>query len=364
MSHRFRGFGVVVVVAAGFLAGCGGGSHSSSPTTSGSPTTAVSPTSAGSATTSPQTTSTVPGVGRCRTAQVKADFNVQPPVANQPATQTRVLITLTNTSASSCTVYGYAGIGASVGGSTQSIHVNRVNQPGRPVLVTLKAQTTAFAGAAWTSGSSCTSVANFVLTPPNETTTVPVSLTQPAASNRAVSICTNAGIALGPFEPTAQGVVAFPVTTTPPGVTACVSADLSATFAVIPGSAGAGNVVARIVLTNKSAAPCSTGGYVGLQLLGAGGTQLPTHVERASGSLSVMTVAPGTSVSATARYSPDVAGTGDNQSGMCQPVASSSEVTPPNDTAFVIAQGPGTSVCQQGTMSVSPLQVGSQAGAA
>ncbi|HZB30317.1 MAG TPA: DUF4232 domain-containing protein [Streptosporangiaceae bacterium] len=46
--------------------------------------------------------------------------------------------------------------------------------------------------------------------------------------------------------------------------------------------AAAGNRYAALILTNTSSAPCRTFGYVGLQLIGAAGTKLPTVVIRES----------------------------------------------------------------------------------
>jgi hypothetical protein len=151
-------------------------------------------------------------------------------------------------------------------------------------------------------------------------------------------------------------------TTSAPGPAPCVASGLKGSFLIVPGSAGAGHVDARAVLTNISAAPCTTFGYVGLQLLGASDTPLPTHVVRAPGSEPHITLAPGGSASALARFSPDIPGPGDSQSGACQPVAQGTEITPPNDTHFVVAPGLMSSVCSQGTIDLNPLQAGATAG--
>jgi hypothetical protein len=143
----------------------------------------------------------------------------------------------------------------------------------------------------------------------------------------------------------------------------CVSAGLRGGFTLIPGSQGAGNVVGRIVLTNVGPAPCRTGGYVGMQLLAANGQPLPTTVEREVASVQpVLVVVPGASASATARWSPDVAGPGDSTSGQCQPTATATDITPPNDRTHLVVPGPGTSVCERGILVVSPLQAGANAG--
>jgi hypothetical protein len=116
------------------------------------------------------------------------------------------------------------------------------------------------------------------------------------------------------------------------------------------------------VLTNTSASSCTTFGYVGLLLLGASDTPLPTHVVRVPGSQGAITLAPGASASAVTRFSPDIPGPGDSQSGTCQPVAQGTEITPPNDTHFVIAPGLDSSVCSLGTIDLNPLVAGATAG--
>jgi hypothetical protein len=56
-------------------------------------------------------------------------------------------------------------------------------------------------------------------------------------------------------------------------------------------------------------------------LLGVSGSPLPTHVKSAGGSGHQVVLPPGASATAQARFTPDVAGTGDSQSGACQPQA-------------------------------------------
>ena len=162
--------------------------------------------------------------------------------------------------------------------------------------------------------------------------------------------------------PTTTPTTAAPATTSTTKVAAigpCQPAQLTGSFATIVGSAGAGNIEARLVLTNVSSSICTTEGYVGMQLLGTGGALLPTNVVRVTTSAPVpLTLSPGDSMNAVARYSPDVPGVGDNQSGQCQPIAYTTEVTPPNDTTHLVVNGPATSVCEKGTLSIGPLAAG------
>src|SRR5438045_1436063 len=96
-----------------------------------------------------------------------------------------------------------------------------------------------------------------------------------------------------------------PASTVPP----CTGAQLSGTFSVIPGSAGAGNIVYALRLRNRSAKTCFVSGLAHLQLIGKTGRLLPTHVTPAfRGALTAVMVRlrPGARAKATARFSPDV----------------------------------------------------------
>jgi hypothetical protein len=140
-----------------------------------------------------------------------------------------------------------------------------------------------------------------------------------------------------------------------------VSSELGGSFALVPGSAGAGQIYGLVVLTNTSQTPCTTFGYVGMLLRGSGGVALPTDVVRGPGTEPLITLTPGASASAVAHFSPDVPGPGDSQTGSCQPVATTTEITPPNDTNHIIVAGPNSSVCEQGTMQLQPLRAGTNA---
>src|SRR5947209_6946140 len=89
----------------------------------------------------------------------------------------------------------------------------------------------------------------------------------------------------------------------------CAGGQLAGRFAVIPGSPGAGNISYELTLKNPSA---TTGTVTGLpqgQLLGKTKRKLPTHIRAARpGQLTaiLVTLVPGGSTYATARFSPDV----------------------------------------------------------
>jgi Protein of unknown function (DUF4232) len=129
----------------------------------------------------------------------------------------------------------------------------------------------------------------------------------------------------------------------------CAGTDLKAVFTVIQGSAGAGQISYTLTVKNSSQIPCSVQGTPQGMLLGASGTALPTHVRSSGGGGRRIVLPPGASATAQARFSPDVAGTGDSQSGVCQPVAHAFQLTAA-DGVTEAAIKPPTSVCQQGTL--------------
>jgi hypothetical protein len=140
----------------------------------------------------------------------------------------------------------------------------------------------------------------------------------------------------------------------------CVAAQLSGSFSVIPGSAGAGNIVYRLRLQNRSAQPCFVSGLAGLRLLGKSGRSLPTHVRPAfrPGLTAVRVVLrPGRAAKADARFSPDVPGPGEPQtSGACEPKAYRVRITPPPGGGTLAGRvRPPTSVCEHGGMSLTVL---------
>ncbi len=145
------------------------------------------------------------------------------------------------------------------------------------------------------------------------------------------------------------------VTTTPnvPAAAGCSGSQLSGAFAAVPGSAGAGQVEYALKLTNTSQNPCFVSGIPQAQLLEAGGSSLPTRVVSgapASASAARVSLAPGASAVASARFSPDVPGQGDSGSGPCQPAAHTLGVTPDGGGTVEAPIRPPTSVCEQGRL--------------
>lgn len=130
----------------------------------------------------------------------------------------------------------------------------------------------------------------------------------------------------------------------------CMGTQLAATFALVPNSAGAGQIAYDLTVKNTSASPCSVHGIPRGTLLGATGSALPTNVKSAGGGGRRLVLPPNASATAQARFSPDVAGDGDSQSGACQPVAHTFQLNAEGGGVTEAAIKPPTSVCQRGTL--------------
>jgi uncharacterized protein DUF4232 len=138
--------------------------------------------------------------------------------------------------------------------------------------------------------------------------------------------------------------------------TPCTGEQLSGTFALVPGSAGAGQIEYALTLTNTSHTACYVRGVPKATLLNASAAALPTHVTAAGGGAPTrVLLEPGASAVAHARFSPDVPGTGDSQSGQCQPQAHTLQVTPNGGGVTDAAIKPSTSVCEQGSLNFEAL---------
>jgi Protein of unknown function (DUF4232) len=143
-------------------------------------------------------------------------------------------------------------------------------------------------------------------------------------------------------------------TTTPSSASACAGNQLTGTFAVIRGSAGAGQVSYKLTLTNTSGTPCFVSGLPQVQLLGTSGSALPTSVRAAqpgTGTAARIVLDHGASATADARFSPDVNGQGDSTTpGPCQPIATVLRVTAPGGGTLDAPVQPPTSVCERGSL--------------
>jgi Protein of unknown function (DUF4232) len=141
----------------------------------------------------------------------------------------------------------------------------------------------------------------------------------------------------------------------------CRGAQLAGSFAAVRDSAGAGNINYTLKLKNTSASTCTVTGLPAGRLLGLHKGSLPTHVRAAfPGALTavLVTLAPGRSARATARFSPDVPGTGEQMTGRCEPVAYWLRVTGQGGGTTTVKIAPPTSVCEHGRLSFSAYSLG------
>ncbi len=142
---------------------------------------------------------------------------------------------------------------------------------------------------------------------------------------------------------------------------ACRAKSLTGKFIVVPNSQGAGNVLYTLQLRNASKATCFVTGIPGLRLVGKTGKLLPTHVAPAHpGAMAAVkvTLKPGGYAAATARFSPDVPGTGEGHPGNCEPVAYKIRISPAGGGTLVGPVAPPTPVCEHGGMTLTTLVAG------
>jgi hypothetical protein len=152
---------------------------------------------------------------------------------------------------------------------------------------------------------------------------------------------------------TVTNTVTKTVTTTAAAPGACSGNDLKATFTEQQGSAGAGQITYVLALTNASSDNCTLTGFPQLQLLDKNDSDLPTSSLPEPGATApAVTLKPGDSTSYEARFSPDVAGTGDQQTGQCEPTAVKLRVTPAGGGTVDADVSPPTSVCERGGMNL------------
>jgi hypothetical protein len=150
------------------------------------------------------------------------------------------------------------------------------------------------------------------------------------------------------------------LTASPAAVQPCAANQLSGTFRVVNGSAGAGNIVYALRLRNRSSRTCFVSGLAQLRLLGRTGRPLPTHVTPAfrPGLTAVRVVLrPGQTAKAEARFSPDIPGPGEPQTaGPCERKAYRVRITPPPGGGTLVGPVlPPTPVCEHGGMSLRAL---------
>jgi hypothetical protein len=133
----------------------------------------------------------------------------------------------------------------------------------------------------------------------------------------------------------------------------CHTGDLAGTLK--RGSPGAGQRYATLLLRNRSTHRCRVYGYIGAQLLGAGGRPLPTTVVRdRTRTPRRVVLAPGRRAQALLHWAA-IPGPGEPQSGPCEPTARRIEITPPDETTHLILRWRFGPVCEHGRIDVRPL---------
>jgi hypothetical protein len=141
-------------------------------------------------------------------------------------------------------------------------------------------------------------------------------------------------------------VSATPTTGGPVG--RCHTSEL--TVGLVPGSPGAGQRYATLVLENTGGRTCTVHGYGGIGLVSSTGSALPTHQVRiASPAPTTVTLAPHGTARSQLHWSA-VPGGSDATSGPCQPNPAALQVIPPDETdhlSVALSQGP---VCEGGTI--------------
>ena len=128
------------------------------------------------------------------------------------------------------------------------------------------------------------------------------------------------------------------------GTVLCKGSQLAGTFAGVPGSAGAGNITYALRLKNTSKTSCSVTGL------------LATHIRAAfPGGLTaiLVTLRPGQAARATARFSPDIPGTGEQIVGPCEPTAYRLRITARGGGTTTVNVLPPTAVCEHGRLQFS-----------
>lgn len=147
---------------------------------------------------------------------------------------------------------------------------------------------------------------------------------------------------------TVTRTVTHTVTTSaaPSAAGGCEASDLTGTFAVLPGSAGAGNIVYTLHVTNASQHACTVAGVPSVTFLDAHGAVMDQHTNPEGPAGPVVSLQPGGSASAQVRFSPDVA--------PCDPgTATTLRVQMPDRSTFDVELDPATKLCGAGSVQPS-----------
>jgi hypothetical protein len=134
---------------------------------------------------------------------------------------------------------------------------------------------------------------------------------------------------------------------------------LTGTFKVVPGSAGAGNIVYKLRVKNGSGSTCAFPRRPSLRLLDVHGHALPTHATFPISPVAPLQIAAGKSAVTTARFSPDIPSGGEPQSGPCEKAAHKLRVGLIGGASVTVPVLPATQVCGRGSMQFKAIHQGS-----
>jgi hypothetical protein len=134
----------------------------------------------------------------------------------------------------------------------------------------------------------------------------------------------------------------------------CHTAGLSAR--ITPQDAAAGNRYATLVLTNTTGQACRIYGYGGVQLIGS--SAVPSAQHRDAGTPPELLSLPAGGHAYSTLHWGAVPGTGDSQSGQCEPEASTLLVTPPDETTSLRVPWTFGPVCERGAIDQTAYRVG------
>lgn len=153
---------------------------------------------------------------------------------------------------------------------------------------------------------------------------------------------------------TVTRTVVHTVTTTasapapPAAASACTAAQLSGTFAVEPGSAGAGNIIYKLQVTNTSQSACTVSGVPTVDFLDAAGKTMPSKTSVSTGTITTVPLHPGAAATSEVRFSPDVTPC---DSG----TATTLRVTLPDSSTLEAKLDPPTRLCGAGSLQPAPF---------
>lgn len=129
----------------------------------------------------------------------------------------------------------------------------------------------------------------------------------------------------------------------------CSASDLTGTFGVLQGSAGAGNIVYTLKVVNASQGACTVSGVPTIDFLDANGAALPKHVSpNGAGTAVLVTLQPGDSAKSQVRFSPDV---DPCDSG----TATTLRLTMPDNSTLDAKIDPPTKLCGNGSLQPTPF---------